>query len=84
MRSGSREWRFELRADRITATGRGGSGQISILIALSIAFLLYMTIFIYGQNVLRGVMEEKQTRVAEIVISEACDPPRCLPERCLA
>ncbi len=61
--------RFELRADRITATGRGGSGQISILIALSIAFLLYMTIFIYGQNVLRGVMEEKQTRVAEIVIS---------------
>ena len=31
--------------------------------------LLYMTIFMYGQNVLRGVIEEKQTRVAEIVVS---------------
>jgi ABC-2 type transport system permease protein len=61
--------RFELQADRITTTGRGGSGQVSILIAVSIAMLLYMTIFIYGQNVLRGVMEEKQTRVAEIVVS---------------
>ena len=28
-----------------------------------------MTIFIYGQNVLRGVIEEKQTRVAEVVVS---------------
>jgi ABC-2 type transport system permease protein len=61
--------RFELRADRITSSGRGGSGQVSILIAISVALLLYMTIFIYGQNVLRGVIEEKQTRVAEIVVS---------------
>jgi ABC-2 type transport system permease protein len=60
---------FELHAERVTNTGRGGSGQISILIAISIAMLLYVTIFIYGQNVLRGVMEEKQTRVAEIVVS---------------
>ena len=61
--------RFLLTADRITPSGRGGSAQISVLIALSVALLLYMTIFIYGQNVLRGVMEEKQTRVAEIVVS---------------
>jgi ABC-2 type transport system permease protein len=60
---------FTLRAERITPTGRGGSGQISILFAISIAMLLYVTIFIYGQNVLRGVIEEKQTRVAEIVVS---------------
>jgi ABC-2 type transport system permease protein len=60
---------FQLRPERITASGRGGSGQISILIAISIAMLLYVTIFIYGQNVLRGVIEEKQTRVAEIVVS---------------
>jgi len=61
--------RFDLQADRITTTGRGGSGQVSVLIAISIAMLLYMTIFIYGQNVLRGVIDEKQTRVAEIVVS---------------
>jgi ABC-2 type transport system permease protein len=60
---------LDLRAERITPTGRGGSGQVSILIAISVAMLLYVTIFIYGQNVLRGVIEEKQTRVAEIVVS---------------
>src|SRR5687767_5172731 len=58
-----------LRAERVTPTGRGGSGQVSILIAISVSMLLYITIFIYGQNVLRGVIEEKQTRVAEIVVS---------------
>lgn len=60
---------LDLRAERITPTGRAGSGQVSILIAISVAMLLYVTIFIYGQNVLRGVIEEKQTRVAEIVVS---------------
>jgi len=59
----------DLRAERITAQGRAGSGQISVLIAISVAMLLYVTIFIYGQNVLRGVIEEKQTRVAEVVVS---------------
>lgn len=59
----------DLRAERITAQGRAGSGQISVLIAISVALLLYVTIFIYGQNVLRGVIEEKQTRVAEVVVS---------------
>ena len=61
--------RLELTAERITASGRGGSGQLRILIAISIAMLLYVTIFIYGQAVLRGVIEEKQTRVAEVVLS---------------
>jgi ABC-2 type transport system permease protein len=60
---------LDLRAERITPTGRGGSGQVSIIIAISVAMLLYITIFIYGQNVLRGVIEEKQSRVAEIVVS---------------
>ena len=61
--------RLDLRAERITPGGRGGSGQLSILFAISIAMLLYITIFIYGQAVLRGVIEEKQTRVAEVVLS---------------
>ena len=64
-----KRFQVDLRAERITPTGRGGSGQVSMLIAVSVAMLLYVTIFIYGQNVLRGVIEEKQTRVAEIVVS---------------
>jgi len=59
----------QLQTERLTATGRGGSGQVNIIFAFFVAFLLYISIFIYGQNVLRGVMEEKQTRVAEVVVS---------------
>jgi ABC-2 type transport system permease protein len=54
---------------RITNKGRAETGRVSVLFAFSVSVLLYLSIFIYGQNVLRGVMEEKQTRVAEVVIS---------------
>ena len=60
---------LKLNAQRITDKGRGGSGTVSIIFAGAIAFLLYMTIVLYGQNVLRGVLEEKTTRVAEVVVS---------------
>lgn len=55
--------------ERLTKRGRGGSGNVSIFFGLAVAMLLYMTIFIYGLNVLRGVLEEKQSRVAEVVIA---------------
>jgi ABC-2 type transport system permease protein len=60
---------LKLSAQRITDTGRGGSGTVSIIFAGAVAFLLYMSIVLYGQNVLRGVLEEKTTRVAEVVVS---------------
>ncbi len=55
--------------ERLTKQGRGGSGQLNFFFGLAVAMLLYMTIFIYGLNVLRGVLEEKQSRVAEVVIA---------------
>ncbi|MEP6835056.1 MAG: ABC transporter permease [Gemmatimonas sp.] len=55
--------------ERLTKRGRGGSGNVSLFFGLAVAMLLYMTIFIYGLNVLRGVLEEKQSRVAEVVIA---------------
>lgn len=61
--------RLQLDAEKITDDGRAGSGMFSFIFAGGIAFLLYMSIVFYGQNVLRGVQEEKQTRVAEVVIS---------------
>lgn len=60
---------IDIPAERITDRGRGGSGIVGFLFAFGVAFLLYMSIILYGQNVLRGVMEEKQTRVAEVVMS---------------
>ena len=59
----------DVTTERLTKQGRGGSGQLNFFFGLAIAMLLYMTIFIYGLNVLRGVLEEKQSRVAEVVIS---------------
>lgn len=61
--------RLRLETERLTSAGRGGSGRVNIVFAFVVAILLYFTIFLYGQNVLRGVMEEKQTRVAEVVFA---------------
>ncbi len=61
--------RASLDTERITSKGRGGSGLVSAIFGFVIAFLLYMMIILYGQNILRGVLEEKTTRVAEVVIS---------------
>lgn len=61
--------RTELVTERLTERGRGGSGEANVMFAFGVSFLLYMAIVLYGQNVLRGVLEEKQTRVAEVVLS---------------
>ena len=56
-------------AERITDKGRGGSGMASVMFGFAIGFLLYMSIILYGQTVMSGVLEEKTTRVAEVVMS---------------
>ena len=38
-------------------------------IGYATAFLIYITLFIYGVMVMRGVMEEKTNRIAEVIIS---------------
>ncbi|GAC1653257.1 MAG: ABC transporter permease [Gemmatimonadaceae bacterium] len=58
-----------VKADRLSERGRGGSGTVNTVFALAVALLLYMSIILYGQAVLRGVMEEKTTRVAEVVVA---------------
>ena len=61
--------KVDLATERIDERGRGGSGLVSAIFGIVIAFLLYMMIMLYGQNVLRGVLEEKMTRVAEVVMA---------------
>jgi ABC-2 type transport system permease protein len=55
--------------ERITERGRGGSGMASVLFGFAIGVLLYMTIIIYGQTIMSSVIEEKTSRVAEVVMS---------------
>lgn len=62
--------KLETKTEKIGSKGReGGSGMGNLAFGYIVAFLLYLMIVIYGQNILRGVMEEKTTRVAEVVVS---------------
>ena len=47
----------------------GSSFNVASSIAYACGFLIYITLFIYGVMVMRGVMEEKTNRIAEVVIS---------------
>ncbi len=41
----------------------------SLIVGYISGFLIYIILFIYGTMVMRGVMEEKTTRIAEVIIS---------------
>jgi ABC-2 type transport system permease protein len=60
---------FEAR--EVTAEGRGAaaSGEAMMMTAIIAVFVIYFIILLYGNNVLRGVREEKENRVVEIVLS---------------
>jgi len=60
---------LDFSTERVTERGRAGSGMASVLFGFAIGFLLYMSIVIYGQTIMSGVLEEKTTRVAEVVMS---------------
>ncbi|MCA8829016.1 ABC transporter permease [Hymenobacter pini] len=48
---------------------RSSSTGVSTGVAYVCGFLIYMFIFIYGIQIMRGVMEEKTNRIVEVVIS---------------
>jgi ABC-2 type transport system permease protein len=55
-----------------TIEGKSDSGEqagISYAIGYASGFLIYIVLFIYGAMVMRGVMEEKVNRIAEVIIS---------------
>ena len=48
---------LEFSTERITERGRAGSGMASVLFGFAIGFLLYLSIVIYGQTIMSGVLE---------------------------
>jgi ABC-2 type transport system permease protein len=48
---------------------KGTSTGISMALAYLFGFLMYMLVFIFGAQVMRGVIEEKTSRVVEVIIS---------------
>jgi ABC-2 type transport system permease protein len=61
-------------------TGKGGtaSGEASYLIGYIVMFVLYMSILLYAVNVMRSVVEEKTSRVVEIMVSSVKPTPLML------
>ncbi len=43
--------------------------EFSTAVGFIMAFLIYMFIFLYGAQVMRGVIEEKSSRIVEVIIS---------------
>jgi ABC-2 type transport system permease protein len=61
--------RLQLATTAVADAGADGTGAGGTLAATVVALLLYVMIVLYGQNVLRSVLEEKTTRVAEVVLA---------------
>jgi ABC-2 type transport system permease protein len=59
-----------IKTSEITATGEQ-SANLGPAYALSFtgAILIYMSLFIYGAQVMRGVIEEKTSRIIEVIVS---------------
>lgn len=55
------------------ANEKGGSEQVNAEVNYGVGFtsgiLIYITMFIFGAMVMRGVMEEKTNRIAEVMVS---------------
>lgn len=45
------------------------STEMAMAIGYAAGFIIYMFVFMYGMMVMRGVMEEKQNRIVEVIIS---------------
>lgn len=43
--------------------------EINMVIGFFFGFLIYMFIFMYGSQVMRGVIEEKTSRIVEVIVS---------------
>jgi ABC-2 type transport system permease protein len=62
--------RLEMHVQKIGDKGIEKGNPIAvILLGYAVALLLYMMIVVYGQAIMRSVLEEKTTRVAEVVVS---------------
>lgn len=62
--------RIDLHTLRITKRGATGeSGEATFFLGYGVGLVLYMVILLYGINVMRSVLEEKQTRIIEILVS---------------
>lgn len=49
-------------------TGRDGFLQVKIAVGIILAMLVFIAVFMFGSQVMRGVMEEKTNRIVEVIV----------------
>jgi len=64
----------EIQYSKITIDKKGDAKKesgvgLSYIVGFASGFLIYIVLFIYGTMVMRGVMEEKVSRIAEVIVS---------------
>ena len=66
------ETRVSVDPEPLTDKGEDGSrltGAIGAVVGGVMGIIMYMTVFIYGMMIMRSVMEEKTSRIVEVMIS---------------
>lgn len=43
--------------------------EVAMLISIGLSVLIYLSLFMYGSQVMRGIIEEKSSRIIEVIIS---------------
>ncbi len=63
--------RIEIDPDPIVGTKNASSisGKIGMLMGIAMGFVMYLVVLIYGMMIFRSVMEEKTSRIVEVMIS---------------
>ncbi|MEO8074055.1 MAG: ABC transporter permease [Acidobacteriota bacterium] len=61
----------DLTKTTISEKGDEKSGEGIFVASFIVGFMIYITLLIYGQQIMAAVVEEKETRIAEILFSSA-------------
>ena len=63
------ETRIDLKPFKVTEKGTAEEKGAGIIAAIVLLILMYSTFFMYGYQVMRGVIEEKSNRIVEIIVA---------------
>lgn len=59
----------EMKLIQIGESGEARTGNQTVLVALFMFLSIFLTIFLYGHSVMQGVIEEKQSRIVEVMLA---------------
>jgi len=62
---------IHITSKELTDTGdaKDSDTRVAMGISIALALLVYLSLFLYGTQVMRGIIEEKSSRIVEVIIS---------------